>query len=170
MQLVYFVQVVLQIESNGHSVSLGRMDQYLYPFYRKDIQSGDLTDEFASELLESTWIKLLSINKIRPWAHTRFSAGGPLYQNVTIGGQTEEGQDAVNALSFLILHSVGKMRLTQPNLSVRFHKNISEAFMMECIRIIEMGFGMPAFNNDEIVIPELIRLGVEKTMHTTTRP
>ena len=162
LQLVYFVQVVLQIESNGHSVSLGRMDQYLYPFYRKDIQSGELTDEFASELLESTWIKLLSINKIRPWAHTRFSAGGPLYQNVTIGGQTEEGQDAVNALSFLILHSVGKMRLTQPNLSVRFHKNISEAFMMECIRIIEMGFGMPAFNNDEIVIPELIRLGVEQ--------
>jgi formate C-acetyltransferase len=68
----------------------------------------------------------------------------------------------VNALSFLILGSVGKMRLTQPNLSVRFHKNISENFMMECIRTIELGFGMPAFNNDEIVIPELLKLGVEK--------
>jgi len=162
LQLVYFVQLILQIESNGHSVSLGRMDQYLYPFYKKDIITGNITDEFVSELLENTWIKLLSINKIRPWAHTRFSAGGPLYQNVTIGGQTAGGQDAVNELSFIILDSVGRMKLTQPNLSVRFHKNISEPFMMECMRIIEKGFGMPAFNNDEIVIPELIKLGVEK--------
>ena len=162
LQLVFFVQLVLQIESNGHSVSLGRMDQYLYPFYRHDIETGNISREFASELLENTWIKLLSINKIRPWTHTEFSAGGPLYQNVTIGGQNIDGSDAVNELSFLILESVGRMRLTQPNLSVRFHKNISEDFLMECIRVIEKGFGMPAFNNDEIVIPELIKLGVEK--------
>lgn len=162
LQLVFFVQLVLQIESNGHSVSLGRMDQYLYPFYRHDIETGKINREFASELLENTWIKLLSINKIRPWTHTEFSAGGPLYQNVTIGGQHIDGSDAVNELSFLILESVGRMRLTQPNLSVRFHKNISEDFLMECIRVIEKGFGMPAFNNDEIVIPELIKLGVEK--------
>ncbi len=162
LQLVFFVQMVLQIESNGHSVSLGRMDQYLYPFYKKDLEAGRISREFASELLENTWIKLLSINKIRPWSHTRFSAGGPLYQNVTIGGQHPDGSDAVNELSFLILESVGKMRLTQPNLSVRFHKNISDSFMMDCIRVIGNGFGMPAFNNDEIVIPELIKLGVEK--------
>lgn len=162
LQLVYFVQLVLQIESNGHSVSLGRMDQYLYPFFRNDLIAGKLTEHFASELLENTWIKLLSINKIRPWSHTQFSAGGPLYQNVTIGGQKPDGSDAVNELSFLILHSVGQMRLTQPNLSVRFHKNISETFMFECIKLIEKGFGMPAFNNDEVVIPGLLALGVEK--------
>jgi pyruvate formate-lyase/glycerol dehydratase family glycyl radical enzyme len=162
LQLVYFVQLILQIESNGHSVSLGRLDQYLYPFYQKDIAEGVLTEDFASELLENTWIKLLSINKIRPWSHTRFSAGGPLYQNVTIGGQTTHGKDAVNELSFLILASVGKMKLTQPNLSVRFHKGISEEFMMACIRVIEKGFGMPSFNNDEVVIPGLINLGVEQ--------
>lgn len=161
LQLVYFVQLVLQIESNGHSVSLGRMDQYLFPFYQKDKITGNISDDFASELLENTWIKLLSINKIRPWSHTRFSAGGPLYQNVTIGGQTTNGKDAVNDLSYLILNSVGKMKLTQPNLSVRFHKNINNNFMMECMRVIEKGFGMPSFNNDEIVIPELIKLGVE---------
>ncbi|HPF51914.1 MAG TPA: glycyl radical protein [Draconibacterium sp.] len=162
LQLTYFVQLVLQIESNGHSVSLGRMDQYLYPFYQHDKLTGNITEEKASELLENTWIKLMSINKIRPWSHTRFSAGGPLYQNVTIGGQTTEGKDAVNELSFLILESVGNMKLTQPNLSVRFHKNIDQRFMLECMRVIEMGFGMPSFNNDEIVIPELINLGVEK--------
>ncbi|HEY3389832.1 MAG TPA: glycyl radical protein [Prolixibacteraceae bacterium] len=162
LQLVYFVQLVLQIESNGHSVSLGRMDQYLFPFYEKDKITGEISEDFASELLENTWIKLLSINKIRPWSHTRFSAGGPLYQNVTIGGQTTDGKDAVNELSFLILDSVGKMKLTQPNLSVRFHQNINNDFMMACMRIIEMGFGMPSFNNDEVVIPGLLKIGVEK--------
>jgi len=162
LQLVYFVQLLLQIESNGHSVSLGRMDQYLYPFYRQDILTGKIGQELAAELLENTWIKLLSINKIRPWSHTRFSAGGPLYQNVTIGGQTTDAKDAVNDLSFLILHSVGNMQLTQPNLSVRFHKNIDPGFMMECARVIEKGFGMPSFNNDEIVIPGLLEMGVER--------
>ncbi len=162
LQLTYFVQLVLQIESNGHSVSLGRMDQYLYPFYQEDLAAGSLTEGFASELLENTWIKLLSINKIRPWSHTRFSAGGPLYQNVTIGGQTLDGKDAVNRLSFLILRSVGRMKLTQPNLSVRFHRKMDPGFLDECIRVIELGFGMPSFNNDEIVIPGLLDLGVEK--------
>jgi pyruvate formate-lyase/glycerol dehydratase family glycyl radical enzyme len=162
LQLVYFVQVVLQIESNGHSVSLGRLDQYLFSFYNHDKITGKISEEFASELLESTWIKLLSVSKIRPWSHTRFSAGGPLYQNVTIGGQTTGGADAVNALSFLILESVGKMKLTQPNLSVRFHKEISDDFMTECMKVIEKGFGMPSFNNDEVVIPGLLKLGVEK--------
>lgn len=162
LQLTYFVQLVLQIESNGHSMSLGRLDQYLYPFYKKDRDANLITDEFVTELLESTWVKLLAIRKIRSWSHTRFSAGGPLYQNVTIGGQTPDGKDAVNDLSFLILKSVGKTRITQPNLSVRFHRNISEEFLTECLKVIELGFGMPAFNNDEIVIPELMKLGVEK--------
>jgi formate C-acetyltransferase len=162
LQLTWFVQLVLQIESNGHSVSLGRMDQYLWKYYKDDIASGRISKEFVLELLENTWLKLLSINKIRSWSHTRFSAGGPLYQNVTIGGQTVDGKDAVNELSFLILDSVGRMKLTQPNLSVRFHKTINSEFLNECINVIGKGFGMPAFNNDEIVIPSLIDLGVSK--------
>ncbi len=162
LQLTYFLQVVLQIESNGHSLSLGRMDQYLYPFYKKDIQAGILEDDFVMEILENTWLKLLSIKKIRSWSHTRFSAGGPLYQNVTIGGQLEDGSDAVNDLSFLILRSVGETRLTQPNLTVRFHPGIDPDFLQECINVIQLGFGMPAFNNDSIVIPSFLKLGVEK--------
>lgn len=162
LQLTWFVQLVLQIESNGHSVSLGRMDQYLYNFYKNDLITGKISKDFALELLENTWLKLLSVNKIRSWSHTRFSAGGPLYQNVTIGGQTADGKDAVNELSFLILDSVGRMKLTQPNLSVRFHKNINPEFLEQCVNVIGKGFGMPAFNNDEIVIPSLIRVGVSK--------
>ncbi|WP_319562064.1 glycyl radical protein [Marispirochaeta sp.] len=161
LQLTYFIQLVLQIESNGHSVSLGRMDQYLYPFYAQDVKRGILTPDFAMELLENTWVKLLSIHKIRSWSHTRFSAGSPLYQNVTIGGQTPQREDAVNDLSYLILNSVGETKLTQPNLSVRFHKNMSDDFLKACLEVIQKGFGMPAFNNDEIVIPSFIELGVE---------
>ena len=162
LQLVYFVQLVLQIESNGHSVSLGRMDQYLYPFYARDIEAGHLQEEQARELLECTWLKLFSINKIRSWSHTRFSAGSPLYQNVTIGGQTSSGEDAVNPLTLVILASVGNLRLPQPNLSVRYHSGVSDSFMAECIRVVQKGFGMPAFKNDEIVVPALIALGVEQ--------
>lgn len=162
LQLTYFVQLVLQIESNGHSVSLGRVDQYLYPFYKKDKEAGTIADEFVVELLENIWLKLLSISKIRSWSHTRYSAGSPLYQNVTIGGQTPDGEDAVNELSYCILHSVGNMKLTQPNLSIRYHRNIDNDFMAAAITVIEKGFGMPAFNNDEIVIPALLELGVEK--------
>ena len=162
LQLTWFVQLVLQIESNGHSVSLGRIDQYLYEYYKRDNNSGKLTNEFALELLENLWLKLLSVNKIRSWSHTRFSAGGPLYQNVTIGGRMIDGKDAVNELSFLILESVGRMKLTQPNLTVRFHKDINPMFLKESLRVIEKGFGMPAFNNDEIIIPSLIALGVSK--------
>ena len=161
-QLTYFIQLVLQIESNGHSVSLGRLDQYLYPFYMNDVKAGQLTPEFASVLLKNFWCKLYSVNKIRSWSHTRYSAGSPLYQNVTIGGQTIDGEDAVNELSWIILKSVGEMQLTQPNLSVRYHKNINKDFVKECLKVIEKGFGMPAFNNDEIVIPSLLKLGVEK--------
>ncbi|MDA3950468.1 MAG: glycyl radical protein [Spirochaeta sp.] len=160
LQLTYFVQLVLQIESNGHSMSLGRLDQYLYPFYEADTSAGRITPDRAMELLENTWVKLLSINKIRSWSHTRFSAGSPLYQNVTIGGQHPGGGDAVNELSYLILNSVGETKLTQPNLSVRFHRGIDSDFLEACLQVVRKGFGMPAFNNDEIVIPSFIELGV----------
>ena len=157
LQLTYFVQLVLQIESNGHSVSFGRMDQYLYPFYRRDAAAGIIDEAEAHELLECVWLKLLAIKKIRSWSHTRYSAGGPLYQNVTIGGQTRDGKDAVNALS-LPHPRVGRRTcgLPQPNLSVRYHRGLRDEFLARCIEVIGTGFGMPAFNNDEIVVPGML--------------
>ena len=167
LQLCYFVQLILQIESNGHSVSFGRMDQYLHRFYQQDVeQQGTVSREFAMELLQSCWLKLLEVNKIRSGSHSKASAGSPLYQNVTIGGQKLNGNfepvDAVNSLSSVILESCGQLRSTQPNLSVRYHEGLDQSFLMDCIEVIECGFGMPAFNNDEIVIPEFIKLGVER--------
>lgn len=164
LQLCYFIQLMLQIESNGHSVSFGRMDQYLYPFYRRDVElEQTLTREQAIELLHGCWLKLLEVNKIRSGSHSKASAGSPLYQNVTIGGQNlrdGKGVDAVNPLSYAILESCGRLRSTQPNLSVRYHAGMSDDFLDACVQVIRCGFGMPAFNNDEIVIPEFIKLGV----------
>lgn len=108
LQLCYFIQLILQIESNGHSVSFGRMDQYLYPYYRRDVELNQTLDrEHAIEMLHSCWLKLLEVNKIRSGSHSKASAGSPLYQNVTIGGQNlVDGQpmDAVNPLSYAILN------------------------------------------------------------------
>lgn len=162
VQSVWFIQLILQIESNGHSLSYGRFDQYMYPYYKKDKEEGKITDEEVLELLDCLWIKTLTINKVRSQAHTLSSAGSPMYQNVTIGGQTVDKKDAVNDLSFLVLRSVAQTRLTQPNLTVRYHKNLNKAFYDECIEVVKLGFGMPAFNNDEIIIPSFINWGVKE--------
>ena len=162
VQSVWFIQLILQIESNGHSLSYGRFDQYMYPYYIKDIQEKVITKDEALELLTCLWIKTLTINKVRSQAHTLSSAGSPMYQNVTIGGQTPDKKDAVNELSFVVLQSVAQTRLTQPNLTVRYHKNINKAFFDECIEVMKLGFGMPALNNDEIIIPSFINWGVKE--------
>ena len=98
---------------------------------------------------------------MRSQSHTLSSAGSPMYQNVTIGGQTTDGKDAVNELSFAVLQSVAQTRLTQPNLTVRYHHGIDKHFFDECIEVMKLGFGMPALNNDEIIIPSFIKWGVK---------
>ena len=162
IQSVWFLHLILQIESSGHSLSFGRFDQFMYPYYKKDMDEGVLTEEQALELVENLWLKTFTINKIRSNSHTKFSAGSPLYQNVCIGGQKTDGTDAVNDLSFLVLKSVAQLKLTQPNLSVRYHKGVSNEFMKACIETIKLGFGMPSFNNDEIIIPQFIDKGISK--------
>ncbi len=160
IQGVWLVHLALQIESNGHSLSYGRMDQFLNPYYERDMKAGLISEDEVLELMTNLWLKTYAINKIRPWSHTRFSAGSPLYQNVTIGGQTGEGEDAVNPMSYLILRSVARTRLTQPNLTVRYHKGLEDRFLADCVEVMRLGFGMPAFNNDEIIIPSFIEKGV----------
>lgn len=162
IQSVWFIQLILQIESNGHSLSYGRFDQYMYPYLQHDLDQGTLTEDQAVELLTNLWIKTLTINKVRSQSHTESSAGSPLYQNVTIGGQTKDKKDAVNKLSYLVLRSVAQTKLPQPNLSVRYHSGLDNKFMNECIEVMKLGFGMPAFNNDEIIIPSFIKIGVSE--------
>ena len=162
VQALWLVHLVLQIESNGHSLSYGRMDQYLWPYYERDLSAGRITEDAACELMTNLWLKTFTINKIRSWSHTQFSAGSPLYQNVTIGGQTTKHTDAVNPMSWLILRSVAQTHLPQPNLTVRYHAGLPDDFMNEAMEVVKLGFGMPAFNNDEIIIPSFIARGVKE--------
>jgi len=160
VQSAWFVHLISQIESNGHSFSLGRFDQYTYPFYKADLEAGRITHDQALEMLELLWLKLFSIIKVRPWSHTRFGIGYPTYQNVTIGGQTPDGQDATNDISTMVLQTIRETRLAQPNVSARIHAGTPDRFLMECARTIRLGFGMPAMKNDEIIIPALLEKGI----------
>lgn len=162
IQSVWFIQLILQIESNGHSLSYGRFDQYMYPYLKHDLDNNIITEDEAVELLTNLWIKTLTINKVRSQAHKFSSAGSPMYQNVTIGGQTTDKKDAVNQLSFLVLKSVAQTRLPQPNLTVRYHAHINQEFFDEAIEVMKLGTGMPAFNNDEVIIPSFIEKGVKE--------
>ena len=162
IQSVWFIQLILQIESNGHSLSYGRFDQYMYPYLAKDLEEGNISEDEVVELLTNLWIKTLTINKVRSQSHTLSSAGSPMYQNVTIAGQTTDHKDAVNKLSWLVLKSVAQSRLTQPNLTVRYHRNLDPAFFDECIEVMKLGTGMPAFNNDEVIIPSFMEKGVKE--------
>jgi pyruvate formate-lyase len=162
VQSVWFIQLLLQIESNGHSLSYGRFDQYMNPYLQTDLDNGSITEERAIEILTNLWIKTFTVNKVRSQAHTLSSAGSPLYQNVTIGGQTRDKKDAVNNMSYLVLRSVAQTKLPQPNLTVRYHKNLNSDFLNECIEVMRLGFGMPALNNDEIIVPSFLDLGVEE--------
>lgn len=162
IQSTWFIQLILQIESNGHSLSYGRFDQYMYPYLQRDLDKNRINEDEAVELLTNLWIKTLTINKVRSQSHTFSSAGSPMYQNVTIGGQTTDKKDAVNKLSFLVLKSVAQTRLPQPNLTVRYHKNLSKEFMDEAIEVMKLGTGMPAFNSDEVIIPSFIEKGVKE--------
>jgi pyruvate formate-lyase/glycerol dehydratase family glycyl radical enzyme len=162
VQAVWFIQLILQIESNGHSLSFGRFDQYINPFLEKDLNQGKITEDEAVELFTNLWVKAMTINKVRSQAHTYSSAGSPMYQNVTIGGQTPDGKDAVNTASFLVLKSVAQARMPQPNLTVRYHRNINQDFFDQALEVVKIGFGMPAFNSDEVIIPSFIEKGVKK--------
>ncbi len=161
VQSAWFVHLISQIESNGHSFSLGRFDQYTYPFYKADLEAGHITHDQALETLELLWLKLFSIIKVRPWSHTRFGIGYPTYQNVTVGGQTPDGQDATNDISTMVLETIRETRLTQPNVSARIHAGTPDRFLMQCARTIRLGFGMPAMKNDEIIIPALLEKGAK---------
>lgn len=160
LQLVWFIHLVIQIESNGHSASLGRLDQYLNSYFAKDTANGILSRDFAKELLECFYIKLYSVLKIRPTSHAGYGAGYPTYQNITISGMNWDGSDATNELSYLILETVGEAKLTQPNLSARVHTKSPEKFLRMCGEVIITGYGMPALHNDEIIIPALMHKGV----------
>ncbi len=162
LQSVWFVQLIAQIESDGTGVSLGRLDHLLDPYYRRDVDSGRLTREDAAELLDSFWLKLGEIVEVWPQDDTRFFGGHPISQTITLGGTRADGTDATSELTYLCLDSLEKLRLPQPSVCARVHRNSPQEFLLRCAEVIRLGLGMPAMYNDEIAIPSLIMRGVRR--------
>jgi len=161
LQSVWFAFLLSQIESNGHSMSLGRLDQYLYPYYAKDLERGRISREEACELLECFWIKTAELNKLRNWRSTRFKTGYPMFQTVTLGGQTREGLDAVNELSYLCLEVTAELKLVAPTVVARIHPESPEPFLYACCKTnLQHGGGLPGLFNDSVAIPTLLNLGI----------
>ena len=158
LQSVWLVYTVLHIESDPHAILMGRLDQYLYPFYRKDKAEGRLTDEQAVELLAGLWIKCTSIIKLMDSVTTRTFAGFPLFQNITICGQGPRGEDASNELSRLVLDAALVARVPQPSIGFRYHNRIDPDMLQKVCETIREGLGYPAVMNDNCIIPKhLIR-------------
>lgn len=160
VQASWFLYVILQMESNASSFSPGRMDQYLYPYYQKGIESGEITREDALELIECLFLKFNQIVYLRSSGSAKYFAGFPIGFNVAIGGQDAAGQPAENELSFLFLRAQENLLLPQPNLSARVFSGSSDHFLTRCAEVVGRGSGMPQFFNDEAVIPALKKKGI----------
>ena len=162
VQSLWFLFTILHMESNASSFSPGRMDQYLYPYYKEDIEKGIISEQDALEIIECLWLKFNQIVYLRNQHSAKYFAGFPIGFNIAIGGVDENGDDIYNNLSLLILKAQYHLGLPQPNLSVRLNKNTSHELMQESIKVVAKGSGMPQFFNDESIIKAMIDLGIEE--------
>ena len=162
VQSIWFLFVILHMESNASSFSPGRMDEFLYPYYKKDIENKVIDKQKALEIIECIWLKFNQIVYLRNSHSAKFFAGFPIGFNIAIGGQDENGNDFSNELSFLFLKAQEHLGLPQPNLSVRLHKETSEELLKESIKVVAKGSGMPQFFNDEAVISSIVELGISE--------
>ena len=162
VQSLWFLFVLLHMESNASSFSPGRMDQYLYPYYQKDIESGKISMEDALDILECLWLRFNQIVYLRNQNSAKYFAGFPIGFNIAIGGEDENGNDTYNELSLLCLQCQYDLGLPQPNLSVRLNRNSSHELMQKAIEVVSKGSGMPQFFNDEAIVHALMELGIEK--------
>lgn len=159
-QSFWFIQQLIQIESSGHSISPGRFDQYMYPYFKKDLDAGKITPEFAQELIDCIWVKLNDLNKCRDSASAKGFAGYSMFQNLIAGGQTREGEDATNDISFMCLQASLHTLLPAPSLSIRVWNKSPHEFMLKAAEVTKTGIGLPAYYNDEVIIPALINRGL----------
>ena len=160
VETVYLTHLLMMIESNGHSFSFGRFDQFVYPYYKRDIENGIITREKALEIITHFFIMSNSLNKIRPWDHTQYSSGYPLYSNLMVGGMKPDGSDGTNDISYLCLEAMALTGLPEPNLSVRYNENTPHSLMKDAAKLIRRGFGMPAIFSDDVCIPAMRSLGL----------
>ena len=158
-QLFWYMNIILKYESNASSISLGRFDQYMLPYYQASLNRGQ-DPQFLQELLESLWVKCNDIVLLRSTSSARYFAGFPTGYTALLGGLTETGRSAVNILSFLSLDAYQNVRLPQPNLGVRVNELIDRPFLRKTAETIRLGTGIPQIFNDEVVIPAFLNRGV----------
>ncbi|MDO4677407.1 MAG: glycyl radical protein [Blautia sp.] len=159
-QSFWFVQQLIQLESSGHSISPGRFDQYMYPYYKKDMDNGNISREYAQELMDCIWVKLNDLNKCRDAASAEGFAGYSLFQNLIAGGQDRDGNDVTNDLSFMSIQASMHVHLPQPSLSVRVWNGTPHEFLIKAAELTRTGIGLPAYYNDEVIIPALQNRGL----------
>ena len=158
LQAFWFVHLVVQIESNGHSISPMRFDQYMNPF----LQEGSTSVERAQELLDMLWVKFSELNKVRDEASTMAFAGYPMFMNLIVGGQSRDGSDATNAMSFLVLQASANTKLYAPSLSIRIHEGTPDVLYKRAAEVSRLGLGYPAYYNDRVIIPALLARGLSR--------
>lgn len=161
IQSMYIYQNCIFMEQNAASYNPGRMDQYLYPYYKADLEAGRITPDQAQELLDCLWVKFSEQCLFQDKVTAQFSAGYPMFQNVCCGGVDERGMDAVNDLSYMILEATAEVQLYQPSLSVRYNMAQNpDRFLKKIAEVIKLGTGFPAFHNDEIGIQMVLNKGI----------
>lgn len=159
-QSFWFVQMLIQMESSGHSISPGRFDQYMYPYYKADLETGKITPEFAQELLDCIWVKFNDLNKARDAVSAEGFAGYSLFQNLIVGGQDINGLDCTNDLSYMCINASMHVMLPQPSLSIRIWNGTPHDLMLHAAKLTATGIGLPAYYNDEVIIPALLSRGL----------
>ncbi|MFM2476240.1 formate C-acetyltransferase [Celerinatantimonas sp. MCCC 1A17872] len=158
-QLFWYMNVILQLESNASSLSLGRFDQYMMPFYQASLKRGDDPAQLQ-ELLQSLWIKTNDVVLLRSSSSAKFFAGFPTGYTILLGGLTKTGRSAENPLSTLCLEAYQHIQLPQPNIGVRVNELMDREFLLKTAETIRLGTGIPQIFNDEVVVPAFLNRGV----------
>ena len=159
LQSFWYVHLILNLETNSYAIGPGRFDQYMYPYYRADIDAGRLTRAQASELLACLWIKFNELTVVKEGGTAKASTTYNDFQNLNLGGQTNEGQDATNELSYLCVDVIGQLKLPQPQIAALISVKTPDQFLMKACEVIRMGFGLPAVFNDDEKVQALLHKG-----------
>ncbi|MCX8172694.1 MAG: formate C-acetyltransferase/glycerol dehydratase family glycyl radical enzyme [Archaeoglobaceae archaeon] len=160
LQFVWFMQLALHMESYEQGISMGRIDQYLYPYYKKDLDAGILTFEKAVELVSCLWIKTNEIVPLFDELLTIYFAGLPTNQAVTLGGVDENGKDATNELTFVMLEATRRVAMRQPNVHVRVSGRSPKKLLDKCAELILSGINAISLFNDSLIIDGWLKLGL----------
>jgi formate C-acetyltransferase len=159
VQAVYFYQLLLALDGQLHGLTIGRLDQYLWKFLEADLAAGRTTPERAQEVLDCFFLKLADFVKLWSKMSARNAGGYTAGQHITLGGQTKEGTDATNPVSFMMLQAMGRLVLHIP-LSMRVHAGTPDELWEASVAVTERCGGIPCLENDEIIIPTLTERGL----------